>query len=192
MNPFPLETFYAAAAGVAGALIGLLFVAVSVAQERLAAEDDPRHRIRAGAALTMFSNALTVSLFALMDRGKIGGTVVAVSVIGLLFVAGSAVELLRASHRERGDVVFLTLLTCAFGAQMFAGFNASGPQVGDDRTISTILIICFLIGIARSWELIGGPSVSLFSQLGKARHKAAEPSPGVSGDQPAGDEEPPA
>jgi hypothetical protein len=71
MHSTSMQSFYATAAGVAGALIGLLFVAVSVAHDRPDKDRRSGHRIPAAAALTAFTNTLCVSLFGLIEHGQI-------------------------------------------------------------------------------------------------------------------------
>jgi hypothetical protein len=169
MVPAGIREFFAASAGVAGALIGLLFVVITVSAERLAREKPGSqvYRFRAAAALTAFTNALAVSLFSLIPGQKIAVTSVVVATLGLLFTAAALLSLLRLHQLRIRDTVLLVGLAVVFVIQLGEGISlAADPgNSGDVNTIAILVACCFFIGIARAWELAGGPSIGLTSEV---------------------------
>ena len=168
MVPESIHDFFLASGSVAGALIGLLFVAISVAAGRLAeAEAGAQlHRVRAAGALTAFINALTVSLFALIPGHNIGPAALAVAAGGPVFVTAALLSLIRRRQVRPGtlhDVLFLLALVVTFVIELIQGVEviAQPGDTGAVNIIAALVVACFLIGIARAWELIGGPSIVL-------------------------------
>jgi hypothetical protein len=178
-----MHDLFVASAGVAGALIGLLFVALTIAYDRVTGDDpDHVHRLRATAALTAFTNALSVSLFGLLPGVELGGTALVVGVFGLIFVTASLLSLRRVQHGRVGiprDALFLVSLFVVFAFQLFfaAELISRPARAGAARGVGVLVIVCFLIGIGRAWELVGGPSIGIAFELGALRRSG-------SGDEP--------
>jgi hypothetical protein len=142
--PADIHEFFEASAGVAGALIGLLFVAISVAGDRLNRSEAPAqlHRIRAAAALAAFTNALTVSLWSLIPTEQIGVPAVVVASGGLLFVAASMLSLIRlhAVRATARDATFLVLFLVTFGLQFAAGVDLD-VKTNDPSMVENLAVL---------------------------------------------------
>jgi hypothetical protein len=187
----PFHDFFLAGAGVAGALTGLLFVAISVSPHRVTGEGaDPAHRVRAAAALTAFTNAMTISLLALIPSTHLGKATTIVAGAGVLFVVASLLSLrqIRQAQRVRlREASFLAGMLVLFAAQLVAGVQLSlHGRTSTVNTIAILTVVCFLVGIARAWELIGAAPIRLHTEVlatlhgqGDAETKPPPRPPGV-------------
>jgi hypothetical protein len=93
-----------------------------------------------------------------------------VSVFGLLFVATSVLSLIRLRQVHCStvrDALFLLGLAFMFVVQLIQGADiiAQPDDPGAVDTIAILVIVCFLIGISRSWELIGGPAMGFTKEV---------------------------
>ena len=164
-----LEEFFSTSAEVAGGLIGLLFVAVSVLRERLAEGQETRlHRAQAAATLSALANALTVSLMALIPGDKVGWAAVIDGFGGFLLVLLCLLNIVadpETRWRDVSELFFLFVL--AFVAQLCAGFAllSKPTDTGALGDLALVLVACFVVGINRAWELVGGPSTKTASLI---------------------------
>jgi hypothetical protein len=176
--------FFSGTATVAGALVGLLFVALSVAPERLRSlTGSVEHQAMAGTAFTALVDALFVSLVGLQPGGGLNYGALALGSLGLTSSIGLAVRLWRSRGTEvlsRRWPYLIGWIIAVYAAQVISGFVAS--SVSTQETMSVVfLYIMFGTGISRSWELLGlrgGGPLDLLVQRLEARPPTPPAAPG--------------
>ena len=104
--PADYREFFVVPVGATGALIGLLFVALSLFPERLRHPDTRvESHARASAALLLFSSSLVLSLAALVPDVSLGWWATVISVVVFAFAAATARSIAAAvRHRGRAGV----------------------------------------------------------------------------------------
>jgi hypothetical protein len=175
--------FFSGTATVAGALVGLLFVALSVSPERLRnVTGSVEHQAIAATAFTALVNALFVSLIGLQPGGGLDYGAVILGGLGMTSSIGLAVRLWRARVAEalsRRWPYLLGFIIVVYTAQVITGFAADSASSQADLSV-TFLYIMFGIGISRSWELLGlrgGGPLDLLAQRLDTRPPAAPAAP---------------
>ena len=164
-------TFFVASSGAAAALLGLLFVAVSISPERTVARDAPLAR-QAVAASTFSAmlNAFFISLIALLpnsisnsaSNAGIGAAIL--GTLGLLNSLRLAWMLLKEALKEwRGwkSLVRRAFLVVAagviYGYELYYGGQliAQPTDIGALYTLAGLIVAVYGVGLTRAWELLG-------------------------------------
>jgi hypothetical protein len=160
-----------AIAECAATLTGLLFVAITVANRHNPA-DRPIvvQQVRAAASLLAFSNALAVSLYGVVPGNNIGYPAIVVAIIGIFFTAAGTRSIF-ASHLPRRHVprqlglIALLMVTFAFefgtGVDLILNPHSTGPA----DVLCNVLVTLLIIGVARTWELIGDRDTSISGSI---------------------------
>jgi hypothetical protein len=145
--------FFEGSATVAGALIGLLFVALSLSPERLRDNRSIEHQSIAATAFTALVDALFVSLVALQPGSGVDYAMVIFGALGLSSTIGLA-------HR-------LCIIICVYAAQLASGLIHDSAVGYNDRA-ATFVYVMFGVGIARAWQLLGLKGGGILDELGLA------------------------
>lgn len=167
--PEEYREFFVAAAGATGALIGLLFVAISVfPEQRLESTTRAAFDARSSAALVVFTNAIVISMAALVPQVRLGWWAIMTGV-GVLVFAGATARLLTVEARERRGRGWLGLingLLIIAGFELYAGIRlVIAPELGAVRALSYVVIGAMTYGIARTWQLVGLRETGLLSSV---------------------------
>ncbi len=176
MVPASYHDFFSACATVAGALIGLLFVAISISPAKLSgpgAEKD--HQLKAAMAFSALVNTLVIALVTLLPGANLSLTVIILAGAGLSSTAGLIMLLLRDTRlRTPPDQLILpTVLLALYGLQLASGVELGGSP-RDSGHLSSLGGLCigfFGFAIARAWALVGARDSSLLATVVEiARH----------------------
>lgn len=180
MVPASFHDFFNGCASVAGALIGLLFVALSVSQEKLTGSDASlEHQVRAAAAFSALVNTLVIALVGLLPGASLGEVGIVLAIAGLATTTGSLALLYREQRRRvgRGDVRLFAILLVLYALQLANAvqLNGSPHDVTAVARQGGLAIVFFVFGIARSWQLVGARNVSLASTVTAVIQRPAGP-----------------
>jgi hypothetical protein len=150
--------FFVTTATVAGALVGLLFVAVSVHLRVLSDETYMDLRDNARAILLGYVVAMTLSLFPLIPQSlaALGGELLIVFVFIVVSSARSAPQLFRSSNvfgrRNRWFRVGLLVIGCA--ATLAGGVALLAGQTWPVQLLAASVIVLILVSVFRTWDIV--------------------------------------
>lgn len=171
MVPSDFSNFFLASTGAGGALVGLLFVAIAVAPERIFGRDAlPERQVVAASAFSALVNAFIVSLTALIPRMNVGGVAI---VMGVLALFTTAQQVRKLWDRRIGAVQLARRMSLPVSSLVIYGLEIDfgisliqhGTAVEPIFSLSILLLVIFGVGLTRAWQLLGAPRTGVFSWL---------------------------
>lgn len=176
MLPAAYIPFFAASMGAAGALIGLLFIAISIAPERTVGDTAaPVRAALAGNGFTALTDVFFISFVGLIPKPTIGPVLILVGTLSCVSTLRLAINLLRGRNGKRlspmqfvrrTSLVATSLLI--YGLQVWQGAQMvrASHLTSDAFAIVTILIILvYGLALVRMWALLGARRDSMFAWL---------------------------
>jgi hypothetical protein len=167
MIPAQFNNFFLASAGAAGALVGLLFVAIAVDPTKtVMSSASIDRRAASSSAFGALVNAFFVSLGGLIPGTDIGGIALVMSCIGLVNSLVLCWYLLvrRQSWADaRRRALLLLASYFLYGLELWSGVRLL-MGIQDNSAINSLLYILLAIyglGLVRAWELLGGQRYNL-------------------------------
>ncbi|HZC05125.1 MAG TPA: hypothetical protein VE338_05740 [Ktedonobacterales bacterium] len=176
MLPSAFIPFFAASVGVSGALIGLLFIAISIAPERTVGKAAPPERAAvAGAAFTALTNVFFVSFVGLIPLNTVGPVTIMLGILSCTATVRLTVGLLHSGDEHRTRLTLTQLvrrMSLGVGSLLIYGLEIwQGARVivvggrGAETVAGIAFLIVFIYGLAlvRMWSLLGARKESLLA-----------------------------
>ncbi|HEX8994849.1 MAG TPA: hypothetical protein VF812_02340 [Ktedonobacterales bacterium] len=175
MLPAAYIPFFTGSMGAAGALIGLLFIAVSIAPERTVGKAAaPERAALAGNAFTALTNVFFISLVALIPQATMGAILIVMGTLSCLATVRLAVNLLMGSGAarrlsaprimRRSSLALASLTIYALEIWQGAQIVATGTHGGARFSAVAVLIVTvYGLALVRMWNLLGARNDSILA-----------------------------
>ena len=176
MVPAAYDAYLAAVATAAAALIGLLFVAVSVRDDTIFGPNAmPGGEALAVIAFTGLVNSFVVSVLGLIPKINIGEPAVIMAVISIVAI----IRLQRRLHRGR-NLIVLAVTLLAGAAQLGLGVLLLCDPHDSDQLInlSFVIFVTMIVSLQRAWSLLRGKHMTSAGRTAPARDHDPPPGPG--------------
>ncbi len=182
MVPDTLVNFFLASTGAGAALVGLVFVAISLASPEVTkAENAPQWRAVAGNAFLALFDAFLVSLNALNSGLNLGWSLLTLGLIGLSNSVLLGLPLLKRAKdrkRELPRIIANRLMILAsiiiYGMEGYFGVRLLLAPYDTSAVEGVTIVLAFIycLGLLRAWELMGIEQVGVRRWLNPLQHLA--------------------
>jgi hypothetical protein len=171
MVPNAFHSYFGGCAAVAGTLIGLLFVAISVSPHKDIGRRAPlSFQVQAGVAFTTLLDALIIALGALLPRTNLGYASVLLACTGISSTIGMTMLCLRErpKGRQLWSLAILPVLGALYVLQLMNGVSMwTHPRDASPiKFQALLLLVFFVVAIVRAWRMIGGRDTRVSAVLG--------------------------
>ncbi len=195
MIPPSFIVFFSTSAAAGAALVGLLFVAVSIAPHETVKSSAPIERqATSSSAFTALINAFFISLGALIPGSNIGILTLIMGMLALLNTLSLAWHLLKKwpawrTLLQRGLLVAAGLIIYGYEIYFAISLLVAPMDVGPLYGLTGLLLGVYGLGIVRAWQLFGARRFSILGGWMSLLHeREAAPTPEKENIQePAGD-----
>lgn len=171
MVPSAYVSFFMTAATAGGALIGLLFIAVSIAPHRTVQPSAPvESRVIASSTFTALFNGFFISLGAVLPFWNIGVLTLLVSLIGVINSLSQGWLMLRPWPSWKNAVRRMVLIVVSLYLYVYELICAIRLLVSPANsplifTLSILLMGIYGLALVRAWELLGVQRTGLLAWL---------------------------
>ncbi len=179
MVPESFHDFFLGVMSVAGALVGLLFVAISVTPAAVTDKAEHlEHRVRAGTAMLAFVNPLLLSMLALIPGIDLNPCAITMSSVGMVStvallivvvvqaIGPSTRRSLSMGRRVRA-ALWLVGIEILFVLEFVSAnrLNAGQVDLSALKELAILMVLLFSTGITRAWELVGARAARVVTSL---------------------------